>query len=69
MAVETLEMGRFSTPQDGSCLTLDGNRQDLSALLEGVPDGSQVVVCVAGNVSFADFEGCALATIRNHGLR
>jgi hypothetical protein len=60
---------KFTAPQDGSCSTLDGNRQDLAALLAAVPDLTQVFICVAGKVPFGDFEGCTLEIVRNHGLR
>jgi len=48
---------------------LDGNRQDLGALVAALPDQASALVCVAGRVPVGDFEGCALVLIKNHGQR
>jgi hypothetical protein len=60
---------RFNQASDGLCSTLDGNRQDLNALLAGVPDNTNALVCVAGKISGAAFECCVNPNVRNRGLR
>jgi hypothetical protein len=60
---------RFNLASDGLCSTLDGNRQDLNALLAGVPDNTSAQVCVAGRISGATFECCVNPNVRNRGLR
>jgi len=59
----------FDTPSDGSCLTRDGNRQDLSAVLSGVPDGTSAPICVAGTAGGQSFECCTSVRVLNKGNR
>jgi len=60
---------RFNQAPDGNCATLDGDRQDLIALLTDVIDGSMAPVCLAGTVSGEPFEACTEVTVRNRGNR
>ena len=59
----------FVVPQDGSCDTLEGDRQDLAARLATIPDNTRATVCIAGKARGADFSGCFQALVRNKGLR
>jgi hypothetical protein len=60
---------KFDVPSDGSCETLDGDRQDLAGRLAAIPDNSSATVCIAGKANGADFTGCTTALVRNKGLR
>jgi len=61
---------RFSMPSDGRCATLDGNRQDVIALLLDVPDGETASICVSGVHPDTGFvEACGAVTIQNRGNR
>ncbi len=62
---------RFNTASDGSCETRDGNRQDLIALLLGVPDGETAAVCFQAPTPelAAPVEGCGEVTVLNRGNR
>ncbi len=60
---------RFDQASDGDCSTLDGDRQEIVALLSDVPDGSVVPLCIAGTADGADFETCMLVTVNNRGNR
>ena len=60
---------KFNLPADGQCSTLDGDRQDISARLATVPDGTSATLCIAGTSNGADFQGCVLILVRNKGLR
>ncbi len=42
---------QFDRAADGSCHSLDGDRQDLLGLLSSVPDGSSTQICVTSTVS------------------
>ena len=48
---------------------MDGDRQDLIALLTDATDGSLVPVCLAGIVLGEPFEACSQVTVRNRGNR
>ena len=60
---------RFNLPSDGSCTTLDGDRQDLGARLSALPDSTNATVCISGKVSGISFRGCTTALVRNKGNR
>jgi hypothetical protein len=60
---------RFNIASDGNCTTLDGDRQDVIALLADLPDNSVVLLCLAGRADGADFESCMPVTVRNRGNR
>ncbi|HEU4402410.1 MAG TPA: hypothetical protein VFT43_09930, partial [Candidatus Polarisedimenticolia bacterium] len=60
---------RFDLAHDGSCLTLDGNRQDLLGALADVPDNTVAPVCLAGTASGQAFQCCTTARVRNRGTR
>ncbi|HEU5181804.1 MAG TPA: hypothetical protein VFW45_13535, partial [Candidatus Polarisedimenticolia bacterium] len=60
---------KFDVPSDGSCATLDGDRQDLAARLAAIPDNTTATICVSGKADSIDFIGCATALVRNKGLR
>jgi len=59
----------FNRPADGDCRTLDGDGQDLVALVSGAVDGATVPVCVATRYRGVPLEACAQATVRNKGNR
>jgi hypothetical protein len=62
---------RFNIPADGSCQTMDGNRQDLIALMLDIPNGQTATVCYAGilTVLSEPFECCSTTSVTNHGNR
>ena len=60
---------KFDLASDGDCRTLDGNRQELLALLSDILDGTQVPVCVKSTIDGDTFECCAQVTVRNSGNR
>jgi hypothetical protein len=60
---------KFNVGADGDCRTLEGDRQDLIALLSDVPDNTMAAVCVAGRVLGVPFEACTTVVIRNRGNR
>jgi len=62
---------RLSTPSDGRCATMDGNRQDILALLLDVPDGETATICVAGkHPAYPGLvQGCGTVVIQNRGNR
>jgi len=59
----------FNLPADGDCTTLDGNRQELNALLTGFPHDENATICVAGMVDGLAFEACGQAKVLNRGIR
>lgn len=61
----------FSTPSDGLCATMDGNRQDIIALLADVPDGEAATICVSGLYPgyLAPVEACASVAVQNQRNR
>jgi hypothetical protein len=59
----------FNTPADGDCQTLDGDRQDLNALLIDFPHSENATICVTSSVDGVVFEGCGLAKVVNKGIR
>lgn len=62
---------RFSTPADGHCSTMDGDRQDIIALLGGVVDGDPATICVSARYPgyFGPVEICGTVTVQNQGNR
>ncbi len=60
---------RFNLSSDGDCQTLDGDRQDLMAILSDVPDNTEAPFCVMGTVARLPFESCTTATVKNRGNR
>ena len=62
---------QFRQPSDGLCSTLDGNRQDIIALLLDVPDDEIATVCVEGDYAAAadTVECCATVRIVSRGIR
>jgi hypothetical protein len=61
----------FDTPSDGNCETLDGNRQDIIALLLGALDGEIVGLFVAGDYPGASgpVECGSTVRVENRGVR
>ena len=68
-SLRTLTTLYYATPSDGVCDTLDGNRQDIIALVAAVPDNSTVPVCFASSVDGNPVSCCAPLRVRNKGLR
>jgi hypothetical protein len=62
---------RFNRPSDGQCETMDGNRQDLIALILDIPDGETATVCYRGTYPgmAGPFECCGEVSVTNHGNR
>jgi hypothetical protein len=60
---------RFNLPSDGDCRTLDGDRQDVIALVTGAADNAALALCLSGRADGADFESCTTVTVKNHGNR
>jgi hypothetical protein len=60
---------RFTRAADGDCRTLDGNRQDLIAVISDLPDGFPADVCVAGTYDQVPYVTCAQVTVKNRGNR
>ena len=60
---------KFDTPSDGNCQTLEGNRQDLGAVLSSVPDNTTAPICVAGVAGGQSFECCVSVKVLNKGNR
>jgi hypothetical protein len=60
---------KFNRSPDGDCRTLDGDRQDLLAILADVPDDTEAPICVAGTVEGIPFESCTTATVKSRGNR
>ena len=62
---------RFKTPFDGKCETMDGNRQDIIALMLDIPDGETAQICYeSSHPSSPDpVECCSIVTVANRGNR
>jgi hypothetical protein len=62
---------RFNMPSDGQCETMDGNRQDIIALMLDIPDGEVASLCITSTYPNApdSFECCGIVSITNHGNR
>jgi len=62
---------RFSTPADGHCDTMDGDRQDIIALLLDVPDDEVATICLSADYPgyLGGVEMCGTVTVRNRGNR
>lgn len=63
---------RFSTPADGQCETMDGNRQDIIALMLDIPDGEVAEICHITShpdLGQVPIECCAGVRVTNHGNR
>jgi len=60
---------KFDRASDGVCSSLDGNRQDLVAVMSDVPDGSNAQICVSSAVGGQVFQCCTSARVINHGNR
>ena len=68
-SLRTLTSIFYATPSDGVCDTLDGDRQDIIALLASVPDNTTVPVCFASTVDGNPVSCCSSLRVRNKGLR
>jgi hypothetical protein len=62
---------RFTTPADGNCQTLDGDRQDVIALLLDVPDGETATICIQAAYPGAQspVACCGQVRVNNRGVR
>jgi hypothetical protein len=62
---------RFTMPSDGQCQTMDGNRQDIIALMLDIPNGEVATLCLTGTYpGEADpVECCGSVGVTNHGNR
>ena len=58
----------FNLPADGNCETLDGDRQDLNALLVDFPHNRDATICITSSVYGVTFEACGRARVLNKGV-
>jgi len=59
----------FNLPADGDCQTLDGDRQDLNALLIDFPHNEDATICVTSSVDGVVFEACGQSRVLSKGIR